>query len=320
MKPNKTLEITKPSNQLKLFGYEKYFSLFDDLYQKNKLPNSILLSGSKGLGKATFAYHFINYLLSREEDYNYNKNDFLINEKNSTYKSINNNTHANFFLLDSINGEKIKIDQIRNLLTFLNKTTYNKGLKIVLIDNVELLNINSSNALLKAIEEPCEKTYFFIINSAKKILSTIRSRCIEFSFNFSFSKKKFFFNNLVKDYDLIFNETDLDNFLYFDSHGNLLRYLFLLKETNISISENYQSCISHLLNAYKNEADYKILNYASLFIQNFYNQLSLKNSERISNYYNNLNKILYSIDNLKKYNLDKKNLIFSINKIIKNEG
>ena len=91
-------------------------------------------------------------------------------------------------------------------------------------------------------------------------------------------------------------------------------------ESNISISENYQSCISHLLNAYKNETDYKILNYASLFIQNFYNQLSLKNSERISNYYNNLNKILYSIDNLKKYNLDKKNLIFSINKIIKNEG
>ena len=34
MKPNKTLEITKPSNQLKLFGYEKYFSLLSSIAKK----------------------------------------------------------------------------------------------------------------------------------------------------------------------------------------------------------------------------------------------------------------------------------------------
>ena len=63
-KSNKNLEIIYPKNQTKLFGFKNYFNFFIALYKENKLPNSILLSGPKGSGKATFAYHFINYLLS----------------------------------------------------------------------------------------------------------------------------------------------------------------------------------------------------------------------------------------------------------------
>ena len=55
-----------------------YFNFFDKLYQKNKLPNSILLSGNKGLGKATFAYHFINFLLSQGEENKYIKKNFQL--------------------------------------------------------------------------------------------------------------------------------------------------------------------------------------------------------------------------------------------------
>ena len=51
--------------QLRLFGVEDYFNSFIKLYEKKELPNSILLSGPKGLGKSTFAYHIINYLLSK---------------------------------------------------------------------------------------------------------------------------------------------------------------------------------------------------------------------------------------------------------------
>ena len=59
--------------------------------------------------------------------------------------------HPNFFLLDSSKPEEnIKIDQVRNLLKFLNKSVYPKDIKLVLIDNVEYLNINSSNALLNS--------------------------------------------------------------------------------------------------------------------------------------------------------------------------
>ena len=60
----KTLE---PKNQLTLYGYDKYFYSFKNLYKKNNLPNVILLSGPKGSGKSTFIYHFINYIFSKTE-------------------------------------------------------------------------------------------------------------------------------------------------------------------------------------------------------------------------------------------------------------
>ncbi len=320
MKKEKSEPIISPLNQLNLFGYKYYFDFFDKLYKKNKLPNSILLSGNKGLGKATFSYHFINFLLSEGEDNKYSSENFSINPNNLSYKLAINGSHSNLFILDSLDEENVKIDQIRKLLLFLSKTTYYKGLKIVLIDNAEKLNINSSNALLKAIEEPSKDTYFFIINNdSNKLLNTIKSRCIEFNINFSLLEKKNIFNKIIKQYELSFDEFDLNNFLYFDSHGNLIKYLNILKNSNSSISENYLSCISYFMEIYNTKNDNKILTFLSVFIQNYYNQLALKNSSLINNYYNNLNKILHLIDDMKKFRIDKKNLIFSIDRIIKNE-
>ena len=320
MKASKVEEVTKPKSQLNLYGYESYFKFFNKLYEQDKLPNSILISGQKGLGKSTFTYHFINFLLSKGEKNEYNRRDYLIDPNNSTYKSIQSGTHANLFILDAIDGENIKIDQIRKLLLFLNKSTYYKSVKIVLLDNAEYLNINSSNALLKAIEEPSKDTYFFIINNdSQKIMNTIKSRCIDFVINFNFLKKKNIFNKISQTYSLNFTESDLDIFLYFDTHGNLLKYLSTLKNSDFKISDNYLSCISYFMDLYNEKTDPKLLGFIALFIQNFYNQLSLKNSLFINNYYRNLNKILHLIDNMKKFHLDKKNLIFSIDKIIKNE-
>ena len=61
------LKIIESKNQLKLFGFTKYFNSFKILFERCKLPNTILLSGPKGSGKATFIYHFINFLLSYKE-------------------------------------------------------------------------------------------------------------------------------------------------------------------------------------------------------------------------------------------------------------
>ena len=61
----------KPSNQTKIYGLENYLQDFIKLDNKNILPNKILLSGSKGVGKSTLAYHLINYSLSKNNDYSY---------------------------------------------------------------------------------------------------------------------------------------------------------------------------------------------------------------------------------------------------------
>ena len=61
----------KPENQLSLFGHHVIFLNFINLYKNNKLPNKILLSGEKGIGKSTLAYHIINQILSSDEDLSY---------------------------------------------------------------------------------------------------------------------------------------------------------------------------------------------------------------------------------------------------------
>ena len=71
-------------NQTKLYGLESFFNELKNLYDKGKLPNKILLSGLKGLGKCTLAYHLINYVLSiDEEKLGMKKNAYL------RYKKVN---------------------------------------------------------------------------------------------------------------------------------------------------------------------------------------------------------------------------------------
>ena len=66
-----------PVNQLSLFGHHIEFSNFIELYKNNKLPNKILLSGEKGIGKSTLAYHLINHILSFDEEYSYDAKKIL---------------------------------------------------------------------------------------------------------------------------------------------------------------------------------------------------------------------------------------------------
>ena len=321
MNSSKKTEIIEPRKQLNLYGYDNYFRSFKNLYEKNKLPSVILMSGPKGLGKSTFAYHFVNFLLSNTEDDGYSLKNFKINSDNQTSRLIQNDTHPNFFLLKNIlPGENIKIEQTRNLLKYLNKTTYSKGIKIVLLDNAEYLNLNASNALLKSLEEPPKNTTFFIIhNDSSKILDTIKSRCTEFKFSFSTFDKKKIFNKIIQNYKLDFNSVNLDRFLYFDTPGNFLKYLIILKDSNLDISKDYLSCISFLMQLYRSEKNPELLNFITLFIENFYNELSLNNSTNINEYYNNRNKILYLISDMNKFHLNKKDLLFTIDNILKDE-
>ena len=154
-----------PINQTKLFGLNKYINELISLNNSKILPNKILLSGPKGQGKSTLAYHFINYSLSKNEEFNYNTNTFEINPKNRSFKTIINKSNPNFILID-INLDKkfIEIDQIRDLIINLNKSTFNNKSRFVLIDNIEYLNTNSINALLKILNELLNRNLYDIIN------------------------------------------------------------------------------------------------------------------------------------------------------------
>ena len=52
--------------------------------------------------------------------------------------------------------------------------------RFIILDDIELFNLNSLNALLKIIEEPTQKNYFILINNkTRPLLETLKSRALE---------------------------------------------------------------------------------------------------------------------------------------------
>ena len=210
----------------------------------------------------------------------------------------------------------IRIDafSIRNLLNFLNKTTYKNDLKIVMIDNAELLNLNSSNALLKSIEEPNDNVLFFIIhNNPIKILDTIKSRCTEFKFFLSISEKKFIFNNIAKDYKI---DSKLENYtesLYFNTPGSLLKYALFTQE----VDEADLNSIDFFIDKFNDQKNPEFLFFLSVLIEKFYLNLCKSKKGNLNQIFLNYSRILNQINSIKKFNLSEKNIFISIkNKII----
>ena len=220
-----------PIKQKSLFLYNYYINFFYKLYKKKLLPNTILLSGQSGLGKSTFAYHFINSILSENEDYAYDFKTCKINILNKSFQFINKNCHPNFYLIENLEDKKIiDVSQIRELSKFINKTSYEKQIKFILVNNAECLNIQSINALLKITEEPGPNTYFiFIHDISVKQVETLKSRCIEFKIFFTHSDKKKILENLLNYYNLDIKKELYENLIsFYDSPGNILNIIELI--------------------------------------------------------------------------------------------
>ena len=91
-----------PLTQTKLLSFKDNFKELVNLSLRNKLPNKLIFSGNKGIGKSTFAFHLINYLFSQDEEGSYNLEDNEIDINNKSYKLVSNNTHPNLLLVESI--------------------------------------------------------------------------------------------------------------------------------------------------------------------------------------------------------------------------
>jgi len=312
--------LNHPKNQTNLFGYNKYFNLFSNLFEKKKLPHSILITSPKGSGKATFVYHLINFFLSQNEENSYNKLDHKIDNNNSTYKLISNNLHPNFFLLDINEGDDtIKIEQVRNLLKFLNKTTYSNDIKFIIIDNIECLNVNSYNAILKSIEEPNINTYFFLIHhEGNKISDTIKSRCSQFRLSFNSEEKNKIFEDLCNHYEKKFYALNSKEDFYYNTPGNILKYFFLLEELDIKHTQSLPATISNFIDNYRAKKDHEHLNMINILIEKLYNNICIKKDKNLDKLFHERDYILKKIDDLKKYNLDEKIVFSLINEAILN--
>jgi len=304
--------MTAPSENINLYGLDNHFRTFSDLYNNNKLPNKILLSGKRGVGKSTLAYHFINYILSTDEDNKYDYKELIINSENRSFRLLQNNSHPNIYLIDLVDEKKsIDIAQIRQMITYSNKSSFNDKPRFVLIDNVENLNKNSVNALLKIVEEPNKNIFFVLIhNSEKKILSTLKSRCITFNINLSFNQSVYISNLIINKN--IFDLINYELISYYNTPGEIINLVNFASEKKINLKE---LTLVSLLNIFIDNAYYKNNKLVKSLIFNFVELYFLK-EYKLSKEKNSLLKIyrsfLYKIHNTEKFNLDEESLFIEL--------
>ena len=294
-----------PINQTKLFGLGKFINELILLYENNTLPNKILLSGQKGQGKSTLAYHFVNYVLSKNEKFAYDLKSFEINPENQSFKTILNKSNINFHLLD-INDEKknIDINQIRELISNLNKSSFNDKPRFVLIDNIEFLNINSLNALLKILEEPSLNVFFILINNNKKILPTLLSRCINFKISLSNNENSEIIDKLLLDKHK--NKINNDIINYYFTPGNIYNLIKFAEENNYDLKNmNLHVFLNTLIDNNHYKKDNRIRLFIYDLIEFYFTKLNTPTSKDI---YEKYNYFMQRILNTKKFNLDEESL------------
>ena len=309
---------TKPILQRNIYGLNTFFHELINLYNSKKLPNKILFSGSKGIGKSTLAYHLINYIFSINEDFPYDIKLNEINIQNNSFKLVKNGTHPNFHLIDLIDDKKnIEISQIRNMINYANKSSFNNLPRFILIDNVENLNVNSLNALLKIIEEPNNNLFFLLIhNNNKKIIETLRSRCLQFKICLTFSESIRITNKLLNEDIFKLINNDLIN--YYDGPGNYINLINFSKENKIDLKEfHLKKFLLFLINQNffkkNNFIKHNIFNLIELYLLKVFNQS--KNKSKIFSFYTEfINKINYAA----KFNLDNESLFMEFKSKILN--
>ena len=299
---NKINDHINSINSLQLFGLDSYFNNFVDLYKKNKFPKVSLFSGNKGIGKFTLTFHLLNYFLSKDLENPYDIKNKTINKNNFIYKQILSNISQNFIYISNENQSKTSIEQIREIKKTLNNSTLNNAERFIIFDDVELLNINSANSLLKIIEEPSDTNFFILINNKRApVIETIKSRSIETNFFLNEKDKEKIFFNLLNLNPL--NENFSHQYIKYTTPGLLYKFSEIINENNIQIESEFSEIVSFSLEKFKKTKNELFLDFIKFFLEIKSEKINITNSVKFLNSVNEKNNLMRLLYKYKKFNL-----------------
>lgn len=297
-----------PKNSLKLFGLKENFNFLSSLYFKDKFPKVIMLSGLKGTGKLTLINHFLFSIFDAD---NYDKSKHALSDTSVFYKKFKDDIFQNILYVKGSDFKSLKVDDIRNLKSVIQQSSMIDSDRFILLDDIELFNANSLNALLKIIEEPSSKNYFILINNkTKPILDTIKSRSLEIKIIQNENERVKIIKELIKFYNI---DTVLDPEQSKLTPGNFIKFNYAFDEYNISPTDNFTDNLSKLLNLHKKNKDILFIDIV-FYLSDFYFK-NLKDQHVLKN-----DKVYelksFVLDNLNKYltfNVNQNSLINAIN-------
>ncbi len=181
-----TLEgVPAPAENARLVGHADAAALLAEAHRTAKLPHALLITGPRGIGKATFAFHFANYLFSHPKGAEAPSTFGSIDPNSMAFRLVAGAAHPSLLHLtrpaaDGGKGFKsvLSVDEVRKVGRFLSLTAHDGGWRVIIVDPADDMNRAAANALLKNLEEPPARTVFVLIAHAPgALLPTIRSRC-----------------------------------------------------------------------------------------------------------------------------------------------
>ena len=204
---------------------------------------------------------------------------------------------------DDADGDTLHVSTITYKNIYDQSTTQNMvaNTTYALYTKYGLLNINSSNALLKNLEEPNENVFFILIfNSEKFLIDTIKSRCIEFKLSLSNENTRLIVNNYFNEN--IYEQINSNLINYYSTPFFLISLINYMNEFELSVSETTVDDL--LVNLINNKHYIKqefIRDNLNMIIELFFYKhinTTKKLSYKVKEYY-------YSkLSNVKKFNLD----------------
>ena len=190
-----------------LIGHEAAEQRFLQEFNRGLVHHAYLMTGPKGIGKATLAYRFARYVLghgaqSAEQEAPSmslfgdpepapkvaTTGTLQLPADDPLFRRIAAGSHTDLLSLAPAYDAKkqtekstISVDDARKVPEFLSLTPAEGDWRVVIVDAVDQLNVNAANALLKILEEPPERAMLFLVcHQPGGILQTIKSRCRQF--------------------------------------------------------------------------------------------------------------------------------------------
>ncbi len=182
-----------------LVGHEAAESALRRLFESGRMPHALLLSGPRGIGKATMAFRLARFVLATgagqgagqgadDRLFGGAESGLGIASDSGVCRRVASGGHADLLTVERaydprrrrLRGE-IVVDEAREIAAFLRLTAAEGGWRVVVVDGADEMNRSAANALLKILEEPPQRVLLLLVaHSPGRLLPTIRSRCRRF--------------------------------------------------------------------------------------------------------------------------------------------
>ena len=180
-----------------LVGHEAAEKRFLAAWRSGRMPHAWLITGPRGVGKATFAFRAARFVLSGggaasagpglfgDFDDSAPGEGLFVPPDSPVFRRVARSSHGDLMTVQkSVNPDTkklrtvVSVEDVRAAGEFMRLTASEGGWRVAVVDCADEMNLNAANALLKVLEEPPNRALMLVVSHAPgKLLATIRSRC-----------------------------------------------------------------------------------------------------------------------------------------------